>query len=97
MSWEGSDRRRRLPPDWADVRARILERDGFQCTWVTNGDRCTEPGNDVDHRVPGDDHGDDNLQSLCRRHHLTKSSAEGNAVRHRHRRQRPPEQHPGLL
>jgi hypothetical protein len=31
VAWEGSTRRRRLPPDWPAITARILERDGRRC------------------------------------------------------------------
>lgn len=97
MAWEGSTRRSRLPPDWPATRLRILERDSHRCTWIENGKRCTERATDVDHRVPGDDHSDRNLRSLCPWHHRRKSSAEGAAARAPQPTQRrPPEQHPGV-
>jgi 5-methylcytosine-specific restriction enzyme A len=79
--WEGSDRRDRLPPDWPAIRQRILERDGHRCTWYVSGLRCKAVATDVDHRRPGDDHRDSNLQSLCGPHHAGKSAREGNAAK----------------
>lgn len=96
-AWQGSDRRRRLPRDWPLIRRRILERDGYQCTWTDQGKRCPEPATDVDHRHRGDDHSDANLRSLCSWHHARKSGREGNAARRPViTARRPAERHPGL-
>lgn len=95
-AWEGSTRRRRLPPDWETIRRRILRRDGWRCTAVDDGRRCSRPASDVDHVQHGDDHRPSNLASLCSYHHRKKSSAEGNAARERPTMRRPPEPHPGL-
>lgn len=93
--WVGSDRRTRLPVDWARrIRPMVLRRDNFQCTRVEHGQRCPEVATDVDHI---DRHGPntlDNLASLCAPHHRRKTAQEGN--RARTRRQRAPEPHPGL-
>jgi 5-methylcytosine-specific restriction protein A len=102
--WSGSDRRERLPDNWSAIRRRVLRRDGYQCTArdLTTGVRCAEPATDVDHIVPGDDHRETNLRSLCGWHHRRKSSSEGGAARAARRRgfekkfQRT-EGHPGLL
>lgn len=79
--WRGSDRKERLPENWAALRKQILRRDGWQCTHIrTDGDgteRCPEVATDVDHIVPGDDHDPSNLRALCRYHHEKKSGAEG--------------------
>lgn len=101
--WAGSDRRSRLPANWASIRSRVLRRDGSQCTAVSHdGVRCAEPATDVDHIVAGDDHREANLRSLCGWHHQRKSSAEGAAALARKRRAndrkfRRTEDHPGLL
>nr|WP_030286713.1 HNH endonuclease signature motif containing protein [Streptomyces catenulae] len=100
MAWSDSNRRSRLPADWAVRRLSVLKRDGFQCAAVLRdtGARCTAPATDVDHVVPGDDHDPANLQSLCRWHHARKSSAEGAAARRRPvSRRRPVGWHPGEL
>lgn len=100
MTWSSSDRRAQLPSNWQRViRPRILRRDGHRCTWIDQGQRCTERATEVDHRRRGDDHRDSNLRSLCGPHHATKSSAEGHAARRARpsRRRRPPEAHPGIL
>lgn len=96
-AWQGSNRGDRLPPNWARLRQTILARDGHRCTWTDELGRCTQPATDVDHVSPGDNHHPTNLRSLCRWHHLRKSSLEGNTARHRQTNRRPPEPHPGLL
>lgn len=96
MAWEGSDRRDRLPADWAsDIVPRILARDFYRCQLAYGG--CTRTATEVDHKTPGDDHSDANLQAVCSWCHGKKTSAEGNAARPRYSRRRPPERHPGLL
>ena len=101
-NWNGSDRRKRLPANWEVIRRRILRRDGHQCTHIDEtGKRCTERATDVDHITPGDDHRDENLQSLCGYHHRKKSGAEGaQAVAANRRRAdarfRRQEAHPGI-
>ncbi len=96
-AWEGSDRAARLPRDWRERRAKVLERDGHRCTvLMRNGSRCRDRATEVDHIVPGDDHRLDNLRAICAWHHARKSSAEGNAARTRLSSYREPERHPGL-
>lgn len=80
-AWAGSDRKARLPGDWMKRRLAALERCFFICEWVENGVRCPERATDVDHTIANDDDSDENLQGLCRRHHLAKTSKEANAVR----------------
>lgn len=93
--WERSRRRDELPPDWKQRRRRVLERDGYRCTRIVEGGRCPKRATDVDHIERGDDHRESNLASLCKKHHLEKSSAEGVAARPK--RARDPEPHPGVL
>jgi 5-methylcytosine-specific restriction protein A len=97
--WQGSTRKERLPPDWAQIRKRILARDNYRCTWVERGEQCPATATDVDHRKPGDDHTESNLRSLCHPHHQRKSSGEGGRAYRRvtkYNVKRPAEQHPGL-
>jgi 5-methylcytosine-specific restriction protein A len=101
--WSGSERRSQLPAKWSAIRRRVLRRDGSRCTALSHeGVRCAEPATDVDHIVPGDNHGLHNLRSLCAWHHRKKSSSEGGSARAARRRglekkfQRT-EGHPGLL
>ncbi|MFI7096446.1 HNH endonuclease [Streptomyces lydicus] len=99
MAWEGSTRRSRLPKNWVTIVKRIKRRDGYRCTMVFEvGGRCTQPGTDVDHIVPGDDHRDDNLRLLCSWCHARKSGQEGAAAaaRNRVRTDRPTTEHPAL-
>lgn len=96
--WDDSDRRDRLPPDWPHLRAARLKIDGHRCTWrLPSGKRCPRTATDVDHRIPGDDHGMRNLQSLCPHHHGLKSAREGAQGRRKRRTatKRPTERHPG--
>ncbi|MDG4751700.1 HNH endonuclease signature motif containing protein [Micromonospora sp. WMMD718] len=99
MSWEGSDRRERLPRNWATIRRRILHRDGYRCRQVfSTGERCGAPANQVDHIRRGDDHHPDNLQALCTYCHGQKTAAEAAAARRsRPTQRREPERHPGEL
>ncbi|MDH6625710.1 5-methylcytosine-specific restriction protein A [Streptomyces sp. LBL] len=99
MAWAGSTRRARLPKDWARTRRRILRRDNHACqTRFSDGRMCGAPANQVDHVVPGDDHGDANLQALCQWCHTHKSSSEGGtaAALTRVRTDRPKPTHPAL-
>ena len=90
-----------LPKGWAKTRARILDRDHHMCVEPISADgtRCGRPATDVDHIGDPTDHDDHNLRALCRAHHRTRSSRQGGAAAAARRppRNRPPEQHPGLL
>lgn len=78
MTWAGSNRRERLPRNWPALRRRVIKRDDGQCTWrYSDGTRCEQPGTDVDHITPGDDHALTNLRLLCSWHHARKSASEG--------------------
>ncbi|PJN40734.1 HNH endonuclease [Streptomyces sp. CB02959] len=101
MAWASSRRRAELPADWATtIRPRILARDGYRCTaYMRDGGRCPAAATDVDHIGDRHDHGDNNLQSLCRWHHRRKTAAESAVARRAKRpplRRRPAERHPGL-
>lgn len=95
----GSTRKARLPKDWPSIRKRILQRDGYACTWTNQGLRCGAPATDVDHIVNNDDDSDANLRALCSSHHRTKTSGEGGRAAQAKRipRNRPQEKHPGLV
>ena len=102
--WAGSDRRSRLPANWSAIRKRVLRRDGYRCTFRDPDDRerCAESATDVDHILPGDDHRESNLRSLCGFHHRKKSSSEGGMAQAAKRREidsrfRRREEHPGAL
>jgi 5-methylcytosine-specific restriction endonuclease McrA len=91
--WRGSDRRARLPGNWAKIRAAILARDST-CKICD-----VRPSAFCDHIVAkADDHSEAGLQGVCGPCHDQKSSREGNAAQRenpRPGRTRPPEQHPG--
>lgn len=100
MAWQGSNRRQRLPQNWASLRKQVFIRDGRKCQVLSEdtGFKCGEPANEVDHITPGDDHSLLNLQAICSWHHKRKSSAEGNAAKIKWEpRNRKPESHPGAL
>ncbi len=91
--WQGSTRAARLPSNWqSEIVPFILERDQGIC-YVCGHGGATQ----VDHKQHGDDHRHENLGAIhddpC---HRDKTSAEGNAARWHHRRNRPTETHPGL-
>lgn len=102
-NWDGSSRRQELPRDWEHRRRRVLARDNRRCTHRDQyGRRCDEPATDVDHIVPGGNHAESNLRSLCSWHHGKKSGNEGGAARAANWRRndkkfRRTESHPGLL
>lgn len=100
MSWEGSDRKSRLPEDWPARVAATRLRCGDRCEWrFPNSGRCRDKMTDCDHIVPGDDHSLENLQGLCADHHARKSSREGHEARAKIRAsaKRPAERHPGEI
>lgn len=97
--WAGSDRRERLPANWAELREAVMRRAGGRCEAIkSSGQRCPNGGRDCDHIQAGDDHSLSNLQWLCIWHHRAKSSAEGNDAQAvvRAKLRRPGRRHPGL-
>lgn len=81
-----------LPDGWADLRARILSRDGGRCR------TCGAIATQVDHIIPAHQGGTDhptNLASICVPCHRSKTGREARAAQGF--RKRPPEPHPGLL
>jgi 5-methylcytosine-specific restriction enzyme A len=77
-AWSGSDRRDRLPADWAERRGAVLARDGGRCRIALPG--CIGTAVEVDHIVPGDDHELINLRAACVPCHRIKSASEGGAA-----------------
>ena len=103
-AWQNSNRRERLPADWPKRQRRILKRDHHQCQTYDKhtGRFCLESARQVDHKIPGDNHDESNLEAICDWHHDRKSSREGNDARRKKMRQinsrfRESEQHPGLI
>lgn len=98
MPWDGSTRRSQLPPDWATIRNRILDRDGHRCTATRrDGQRCTERTRlEVDHIDNPHDHDEANLRTLCHWHHAQRTALQAQAARTPPTQRRPPEPHPGL-
>lgn len=95
--WYGSDRRDRLPRDWAAIRAMVRERAHNHCQARVHLALCNGIGGDCDHIVPGDDHSLANLQWLnhnCHKLKTSRESAERNARRARQRKH-PVEKNPG--
>lgn len=101
--WANSDRRSRLPADWAKLRKQVFARDGYRCTSrMTDGSRCPDPAAECDHVRRGDDHRLENLTSICVWHHGKKSGLEGGQARadkwrKNNRKFRRSEAHPGQL
>jgi 5-methylcytosine-specific restriction protein A len=99
--WNDSDRKQRLPDNWAsEIVPRIKKRDQNRCTWrLPSKARCPRRGTDVDHRIPGDDHSDRNLQLLCAHHHRMKTGMDNRRASYarKARKYRPAEKHPGDL
>lgn len=81
IPWAGSDRRDRLPPDWAELRRLKAIEDPAKTCHI-----CQAPGGDtLDHVIPGDDHSPENLAWAHDRRaphcHRYKSAQEGVAGR----------------
>lgn len=99
MAWSTSDRRRRLPSDWSDLKATTKARARNRCEASEHDPRCDGTGHEADHINPGDDHGAHNLQWLNHWCHRLKTARE-TAQRNREYaalRKRPAEDHPGRL
>ena len=68
---------------WRSFRPLILERDGYRCTWIENGERCPRRAPVVDHIVARRDGGADldpaNCRSLCRQHDAERHRDKGGA------------------
>jgi len=95
--WKGSNRRQRLPANWADLCAIVHKRSGWRCEFrLRSGARCPRYADGgVDHIIAGDNHHLTNLRDTCQHHHGKKSSAEGNAAKAAQKAPvRPPEEHP---
>jgi 5-methylcytosine-specific restriction protein A len=99
MAWRTTrERQKQLPPAWPKIRAAVLARDGYACTSVEHGERCSLPANQVHHAGAGNDHSLDALVSLCDRHHDRLTAQQGNAARWaRDSERRPLERHPGMV
>lgn len=82
-NWHSSNRRDRLPANWAAIAKAATARGGGACeATLLDGTRCNQSPVDVDHIVPGANHSLDNLQLLCRKwHHRIKTNAEARAGR----------------
>lgn len=79
--WSQSQRRSELPDDWREIRQRILERDGYQCTFPDDtGERCTAVATDVHHTGDKHDHRDEHLASACSPHHKRQTGKDGRAA-----------------
>ena len=95
--WTNSDRRSRLPADWAARRRQVLDRDRRLCR-IRYPDICATVAVDVDHITAGDNHDLTNLQAACRPCHKHKTNLESQQARGVGvLRRRPAEAHPGLL
>lgn len=104
MTWTSeSGRSAPLPPNWPALRRYVLERDRAECKWqgpdpfVPTERVCGVIASDVDHKGDPNNHDPDMLRALCAEHHRIRTSAQGNAARWAHRRERPREPHPGII
>ena len=70
--------------DWPALRRVALDRADYRCQMIEDGERCiSRSALEVDHIRPvatGGTHTPDNLQVLCRRHHLEKTRRENGEV-----------------
>ena len=103
MSWDSSDRRRRLPRNWRAIRRFVMDRDGWRCQWLVGGRVCGAQATEVHHIVEGGRNGgveDDrpvNLMAICARHHKLATAAYARE-RRRARAEEPHwKGHPGVV
>ena len=78
--WIGTASSRGYDAAWQRKRLEILKRDKYLCQHCLKIGRAT-PADDVDHKIPLRVDSalrleDDNLQSLCRQHHRTKTEQD---------------------
>lgn len=101
MAWERSNRRGRLPGNWAAIRRLVLNRDGWSCQWRIGGRVCGKPANEVHHIVEAgfgaDDDRPENLIAICRVHHAQATVRHSAAMRSWRRLPAKEPKHPGLL
>ena len=100
--WKDSNRRSRLPANWAAIVQAVHRRSGRKCEVPREskgGALCGRPADGgVDHIIPNDDDSMTNLRDTCRWHHRAKSSQEGNEAKALKAGygKLPAERHPGL-
>jgi 5-methylcytosine-specific restriction protein A len=80
VSWDTSDRRTRLPADWAQRVARVKRRARGRCEATHHAPGCDGRGRDVDHVIQGDDHSLTNLQLLSGPCHDRKTRLDNGYV-----------------
>lgn len=93
MSWETSNRRSELPPDWRKRVAATKARAKGLCEAVIHVAECDGIGRECDHKGDPLDH--DDLQWLSPECHRAKTQAESLAARQTRVRPTPP--HPGVI
>lgn len=92
MPWSTSDRRSRLPSDWAWRVGKVKDRAKGRCEDKHHAPGCDGRAAEVDHIVQGDDHSLTNLQALSVACHARKTRLDNG---YRAKVKSPPEQHPG--
>lgn len=93
MPWSTSDRRSRLPSDWAWRVGKVKDdRAKGRCEDKHHAPDCDGRAAEVDHIVQGDDHSLTNLQALSVACHARKTRLDNG---YRAKVKSPPEQHPG--
>lgn len=93
MPWSTSDRRSRLPADWATRVAKVKDRDKV-CMDKHHAPDCDGRAAEVDHIRQGDDHSLTNLQALSVACHARKTRLDNG---YRAAVKGPVEWHPGTL
>jgi len=96
MSWNTSNRRNELPPDWRHRKHAVHQRDNWTCIDCGHHDP-TGRTLECDHTANRHNHELHTLATRCHTCHTRRTQAQAAAARTQRSRQRPQHQpHPGL-
>ena len=102
MAWHTSNRRKRLPANWAALRRTVLARDGFRCQWRLGERQCGAEATEVHHLNEAgrnfgvEDNQPEALVSLCTEHHQIATQTYAREQRLAKAAKMAPK-HPGVL
>ena len=102
MAWHTSNRRKRLPANWAALRRTVLARDGYRCQWWLGERQCRAEAtevhqlNEAGRNFGVEDNRPEVLVSLCSEHHQIATQTYAREQRLAKAAKMAPK-HPGVL